>query len=115
VADQVGGQPVTVLCQEPAGGELVERSVERECVAGDDANDVVPDSCRIPQPLQGVVGDLGPDGCVAAPVPVGLRLAEIVEQAGKPHLEGGTGVRGLLHDDEDVLLEREGLPSEPSE
>ena len=110
MVDQVVGERVAVLGQEAPGIAGIGRLVELEAVVGDDPDDVVPNPGRVAEALQDLVGERGADARMVVVVALGERLAEIVEQAGEPHLEAVAAVGGELRDGEQVLVERQRLP-----
>ena len=119
VVDELERELVAVPGEEPARAQVVALP-HLEHVMADDAADALAERIRIAQAPQRLAGELGADLLVAAvavaglrvvvqpavgAAPRGARLAEVVEDGGKPHDQCVAAVGGRLHDRERVLVD----------
>ena len=110
VGDETPGALDAVRGEEPPREEPVDRPVEVERVARHETGNLLPEGVRVAQTPEHASRDHRAELRVVFAGPVGVRLAEVVQQCRQAHGELVLCVRGVLHDLEEVLVERRGLP-----
>ena len=91
--------------------QAVDRPVQPERVACHQAADLVAERVRVAKAAHDRAGDDRADlRVIRGARPVGLGLAEVVEQRAEAHAQLCRQIGGLLDDGEEVLLERPRLP-----